>query len=145
MPTFEVHGIAGGYQGPGRQDDHPAHGHGDRLPPPRAEHEAEEDRQARDGISSSRRTLTSRSAAEHALPGYQGKTTGPYADAIRGPMKFAFGKEPVFVREGGSIGAVLSMEQVLKAPIHFSTFRSRSIGYHAPNENYDWRRRGAAG
>ena len=38
-----------------------------------------------------------------------------YADAIRGAMKFAFGKEPVFVREGGSIGAVLSMEKVLKA------------------------------
>ncbi len=50
MPTFEVHGIAGGYQGPGRQDDHPAEGDGDRLLPPRAEHEPEEDRPARHGV-----------------------------------------------------------------------------------------------
>jgi len=34
-------------------------------------------------------------------------------------MKFAFGKDPVFVREGGSIGAVVSMEKVLKAPVFF--------------------------
>ena len=47
MPTFEVHGIAGGYQGARRQDDHPAQGDGDRLLPARAEHEPEEDRPAR--------------------------------------------------------------------------------------------------
>ena len=36
--------------GPGRQDDHPAQGDGDRLLPPRAEHEPEEDREARDRL-----------------------------------------------------------------------------------------------
>ena len=53
-------------------------------------------------------------------------------------MKFAFGKEPVFVREGGSIGAVLSMEKVLKKPIFFLGLSLPEHGYHAPNENYDW-------
>ncbi|HLN80437.1 MAG TPA: peptidase dimerization domain-containing protein, partial [Thermoanaerobaculia bacterium] len=77
-------------------------------------------------------------ASEHALPAYQGKTTGPYADAIRASMKFAFGKEPVFVREGGSIGAVLSMEKVFKAPVFFLGLSLPEHGYHAPNENYDW-------
>ena len=24
LPTFEVHGLVGGYTGPGREDDHPA-------------------------------------------------------------------------------------------------------------------------
>ncbi len=52
--------------------------------------------------------------------------------------RFAFGKEPVFVREGGSIGAVLSMEKVLKKPIFFLGLSLPEHGYHAPNENYDW-------
>ena len=101
--------------GPGRQDDHPAQGDGDRVVPARARHEPQEDRQAGQGVRQEG-TPTSKVSAEHELPAYQGKTTGPYADAIRGAMQFAFGKEPVFVREGGSIGAVLSMEKVLKAP-----------------------------
>ena len=54
-------------------------------------------------------------------------------------MKFAFGKEPVFVREGGSIGAVLSMEHVLRAPVFFLGLSLPEHGYHAPNENFDWR------
>ena len=77
-------------------------------------------------------------SAEHALPAYSGKTTGPYADAIREAMKFGFGKEPVFVREGGSIGAVLSMEKVFKTPIFFLGLSLPEHGYHAPNENFDW-------
>ena len=137
MPTFEVHGIAGGYQGPGVKT----------IVPPKAT-----------AIVSCRlvpamdpkkivKLLTEfvksrnpdvKVSAEHALPAYQGKTTGPYADAIRGAMKFAFGKEPVFVREGGSIGAVLSMEKVFKAPVFFLGLSLPEHGYHAPNENFDW-------
>ncbi len=76
--------------------------------------------------------------AEHALPSYQGMTTGPYAEAIKGAIRFAFAKEPVFVREGGSIGAVLSMEKVLKSPVFFLGLSLPEHGYHAPNENFDW-------
>jgi acetylornithine deacetylase/succinyl-diaminopimelate desuccinylase-like protein len=76
--------------------------------------------------------------AEHGLPAYQGHTEGPHPDAIRAAMKFAFGKDPVFVREGGSIGAVVSMEKVLKAPVFFLGLSLPEHGYHAPNENYDW-------
>ena len=137
MPTFEVHGIAGGYQGPGVKT----------IIPPKAT-----------AIVSCRlvpnmnpkkivRLITEfvkgknpdvKVSAEHELPAYQGKTTGPYADAIRGAMKFAFGKEPVFVREGGSIGAVLSMEKVFKSPVFFLGLSLPEHGYHAPNENFDW-------
>lgn len=76
--------------------------------------------------------------AEHGLPAYQGHTAGAHPDAIRAAMKFAFGKEPVFIREGGSIGAVVSMEKVLKAPVFFLGLSLPEHGYHAPNENYDW-------
>ena len=42
------------------------------------------------------------------------------------------------MREGGSIGAVLTMEQTLKAPVLFLGLSLPEHGYHAPNENYDW-------
>jgi len=53
-------------------------------------------------------------------------------------MKLASGREPVFVREGGSIGAVNSMEKVLGCPVMFLGLSLPEHGYHAPNENYDW-------
>jgi acetylornithine deacetylase/succinyl-diaminopimelate desuccinylase-like protein len=53
-------------------------------------------------------------------------------------MRTAFGKEPAFVREGGSIGAVVTMKKYLKAPIVFLGLSLPEHGYHAPNENFDW-------
>jgi acetylornithine deacetylase/succinyl-diaminopimelate desuccinylase-like protein len=69
---------------------------------------------------------------------YKAPTEGPLAEAVKDAMKFAFGREPVFVREGGSIGAVISMEQVLAAPVMFLGLSLPEHGYHAPNENFDW-------
>ena len=138
MPTFEVHGILGGYQ-EGRTVK--------TIIPPSATaivscrlvpdmNPKKVVKLVSDFVKSKNPDV--KVSAEHALPAYQGKTTGPYADAIRGAMKFAFGKEPVFVREGGSIGAVLSMEKVLKTPVFFLGLSLPEHGYHAPNENYDW-------
>ena len=138
MPTFEVHGILGGYQ-EGRTVK--------TIIPPSATaivscrlvpnmSPKKIVKLVSDFVKSKNPDV--KVSAEHALPAYEGKTTGPYADAIRGAMKFAFGKEPVFVREGGSIGAVLSMEKVLKTPIFFLGLSLPEHGYHAPNENYDW-------
>jgi acetylornithine deacetylase/succinyl-diaminopimelate desuccinylase-like protein len=69
---------------------------------------------------------------------YKAPTTGKFAEAVKGAMKFAFDREPVFVREGGSIGAVISMEQVLKCPVMFLGLSLPEHGYHAPNEYFDW-------
>lgn len=137
-PTFEVHGIAGGYQGPGVKT----------VVPPRATaivscrlvpdmQPAKIVRLVRDFAKSRIPDVEVR--AEHALAPYRGRTTGPHADAIRAAMRFGFGREPVFVREGGSIGAVLSMEKVLRAPVYFLGLSLPEHGYHAPNENFDWR------
>jgi acetylornithine deacetylase/succinyl-diaminopimelate desuccinylase-like protein len=137
MPTFEIHGVVGGYTGPGVKT----------IIPPRAE------------VKVSCRLVPNQTGAKIAkliekfvrsrnpdvkmvlegrLDPYQGQTTGPLADAVRRSVKFAFGKEPVFVREGGSIGAVITMEQVLNAPVMFLGLSLPEHGYHAPNENYDW-------
>ncbi|MFY9550069.1 MAG: M20/M25/M40 family metallo-hydrolase [Thermoanaerobaculia bacterium] len=137
MPTFEVHGIAGGYQGPGVKTIIPPKATAIvscRLVPKMSSQKIV--KLVKDFVK--KKNPDVKVSAEHALPPYEGKTTGPYADAIRGAMKFAFGKEPVFVREGGSIGAVLSMEKVLKSPVFFLGLSLPEHGYHAPNENFDW-------
>jgi hypothetical protein len=53
-------------------------------------------------------------------------------------MKYAFGREPAFTREGGSIGAVVTMKKYLKTPIVFLGLSLPEHGYHAKNENFDW-------
>ena len=137
LPTFEVHGIAGGYQGPGVKT----------IVPPRATAIVScrlvpnmDEKKIAKLVKSfvKERNPDVRVEAEHGLPAYRGHTEGPHPDAIRAAMKFAFGKRPVFVREGGSIGAVVSMEKVLKAPVFFLGLSLPEHGYHAPNENYDW-------
>jgi acetylornithine deacetylase/succinyl-diaminopimelate desuccinylase-like protein len=137
MPTFEVHGLVGGYTGPGIKT----------IIPPRATVKIS-CRLVPDQDPKKIMRLVRAFVKEHnpdvkivteasMLP-YQAPTKGPLADAVRSAMKFAFGSEPVFVREGGSIGAVVSMEKVLNVPVLFMGLSLPEHGYHAPNENYDW-------
>jgi len=75
---------------------------------------------------------------EHGLAPFKGHVTGPYAEAIKDAYKFAFNASCSFTREGGSIGAVKTMEDVLGCDVFFLGLSLPSHGYHAPNENYDW-------
>ena len=73
-----------------------------------------------------------------SLQPYLGDFRGSYADAARRALQFAFGVEPAFIREGGSIGAVVTMQDYLRVPIMFIGLSLPEHGYHAPNEHYDW-------
>ena len=73
-----------------------------------------------------------------SLQPYLGEFSGAYADAARRAIQFGFGKEPAFIREGGSIGAVVTMQEYLRAPIIFIGMSLPEHGYHGPNEHYDW-------
>jgi acetylornithine deacetylase/succinyl-diaminopimelate desuccinylase-like protein len=137
MPTMEVHGLIGGYTGPGIKT----------IIPPRAEVKIscrlvpKQDpkklfKLIRDFVKE--RNPDVKLSGENSMYPYLAPTSGPLADSIKASMKFAFGKEPVFVREGGSIGAVNSMEKVLKCPVMFLGLSLPEHGYHAPNENFDW-------
>ena len=137
MPTFEVHGLVGGYTGPGVKT----------IVPPRAELKVsvrlvpnmtgEKVVKLVKAFVKKKNPDIRIEAGSSAAP-YKGITSGPWVDAAANSIKFAFGKSPVFVREGGTIGAVLSMEQILKCPIVFMGLSLPDHGYHAPNENYDW-------
>jgi acetylornithine deacetylase/succinyl-diaminopimelate desuccinylase-like protein len=137
MPTFEVHGLVGGYNGPGIKT----------VIAPKAEvkiscrlvpnmNPLKIQKLVRAFVKE--RSPDVKIEIENQMWPYKAPTTGPLADAIKDAMKFSFGREPVFVREGGSIGAVNSMEKVFKAPVMFLGLSLPEHGYHAPNENYDW-------
>ncbi len=137
MPTMEIHGVVGGYTGPGIKT----------VIPPKAavkvtcrlvpDQKPEKTARLIKQFVKERNPDVKVSIEKAMLP-YKAPTEGPLADAVKRSMKFAFGKEPTFVREGGSIGAVATMEQVFRCPITFMGLSLPEHGYHAPNENYDW-------
>jgi acetylornithine deacetylase/succinyl-diaminopimelate desuccinylase-like protein len=136
-PTFEVHGIVGGYVGPGVKTAIPYSAEAKvsmRLVP--NQNPDKIFRLVRSFIKE--RNPDVQIHPESFLSPFLGPNTGPYADAAREAMRAAFRKDPAFVREGGSIGAVVTMQKYLRAPIIFLGLSLPEHGYHAPNENFDW-------
>jgi len=136
-PTFEVHGIAGGYTGPGVKTAIAPEAEAKismRLVPNQDPDKVF--KLVRDFIK--KRNADVQVIPESFLEPFLGPAQGRYAEAARDAMKTAFGKAPAFVREGGSIGAVVTMQKYLKAPIVFLGLSLPEHGYHAPNENFDW-------
>jgi acetylornithine deacetylase/succinyl-diaminopimelate desuccinylase-like protein len=137
MPTFEVHGITGGYSGPGVKTVVPYHAEAKistRLV--NNQRPAKIARLIKDYVKKVNPDV--KVEAIQSLEPFLGDFTGPYADAARAAMKYGFGAEAAFTREGGSIGAVVTMQKLLKAPITFLGLSLPEHGYHAKNENYDW-------
>lgn len=137
QPTFEIHGVTGGYNGPGLKSIVPPHAEvkaSFRLAP--GQNSQKVARMVRDFV---RKKNPDVKIMIHPGSGaYLTNTRGPLAEAAKKAIQFAFGKEPVFVREGGSIGSVLSMQKILKCPVMFLGLSLPEHGYHAPNENFDW-------
>lgn len=137
MPTFEVHGITGGYSGPGVKTIVPYKAEAKistRLVP--NQRPAKIAKLIKDFVREINPDV--KVETPQSLEPFVGDFEGDYADAARVAMKFAFGKEPAFTREGGSIGAVVTMQKHLRAPITFLGLSLPEHGYHAKNENYDW-------
>lgn len=137
MPTMEIHGVVGGYQGPGVKS----------IVPPRAEVKisfrlvpgqdpAKIQKQLKTAIKALNPDV--RIQFESGAPAFRTPLTGELPPALKRAMKFAFKKDPVFVRDGGTIGAMTSIEKVLKCPVLFLGLSLPEHGYHAPNENFDW-------
>jgi acetylornithine deacetylase/succinyl-diaminopimelate desuccinylase-like protein len=136
-PTFEVHGIVGGYTGPGIKT----------IVPHRAEAKLSTrlvpDQKPAKVFKLIERFIKSRLpdaevTHEASLDPYLAPMDGAFNDAAAAAVRATFGKQPAFVREGGSIGAVLTMRKTLDAPVTFLGLSLPEHGYHAINENYDW-------
>jgi len=138
LPTFEVHGITGGYQGPGVKTIVPHAAEAKiscRLVPDQEPKKVF--KLIRDFVK--HRNPDVKVEFRAALEPYLGEFSGPYADAASEAMKFGFGRQPAFTREGGSIGAVVTMKNYLKSPVVFLGLSLPEHGYHAKNEYFDWR------
>jgi acetylornithine deacetylase/succinyl-diaminopimelate desuccinylase-like protein len=136
-PTFEVHGIAGGYQGPGIKTVIPHWAEAKvsmRLVPNQVPEKVFQ--LLADYVRQLNPLVEVR--PHGSLAPYIGEFKGPHADALRRAVRRALGVEPAFIREGGSIGAVLTMKKLLDVPILMMGLSLPEHGYHAPNEYFDW-------
>lgn len=61
----------------------------------------------------------------------------PAMEAAHRALKRAFGTDPVYVREGGSIPIVLLFDTILGAPTVLMGFGLPSENIHSPNEHFD--------
>ena len=137
LPTFEIHGVRGGYPGPGLKTIIPGQAEVKvtcRLVP------GQKPRKIAALVKAfvRRRRPDVRVQVQMSLPAYRGVVGGPLASALRRSIRFAFGREPAYVRSGGGIGAVIPMKEVLRCPVLFLGLSLPEHGYHAPNENFDW-------
>lgn len=136
-PTFEIHGLTGGYHGPGVKTVVPSHGElkvSMRLVP----NQTPEKVFALFKKYVSKLNSDVKVIPEGMLHPFKGSFEGPYVECIKRAAKAGFGKEPAFIREGGSIGAVVTMQKAWHVPILFLGLSLPEHGYHAPNEYFDW-------
>lgn len=136
-PTFEVHGMVGGYTGAGVKTAIPPRAElkfSTRLVPDQDPEEI-----ARLIVQRVKECNPDVRVQIHAkLQPYLGAFSGPCTEAAKDALAFGFGKKPVLARGGGSDGAVAIMQKHLKAPITLLGLSLPAHGYHAPNEYYDW-------
>jgi acetylornithine deacetylase/succinyl-diaminopimelate desuccinylase-like protein len=136
-PTFEVHGLTGGYTGAGIKTIVPHRAEAKlscRLVPD----------QTPAGVFNliqrfvKQRCRDAEVIHESSLSPFLVDPSGPHLEAAQQAMFEAFGKRPALTREGGSIGAVVTMDRILRAPVVLLGLSLPEHGYHAVNENFDW-------
>ncbi|HLG20522.1 MAG TPA: M20/M25/M40 family metallo-hydrolase [Bdellovibrionota bacterium] len=138
MPTFEVHGIAGGYQGPGIKTAIPHSATAKislRLVP------GQQFNKIIDLVRTHVKKINPDCEVlmpEKAYPAYAAPKGIPQIALVSDAMEFAFGAKPAFTREGGSIPAVATMEETFKVPVVFLGLSLPEDGYHCPNESFAW-------
>src|SRR6266496_233203 len=137
-PTLEVHGIIGGFTGEGAKMVIPAVSKAKislRLPP--------------DVKSEEAFMLFERRVKELAPAGVEVKVDkilggegvmvmpdSPPMQAAAAALKEYFGKEPIFIREGGSIPVAALFHEVLNVPVVMMGFGLPDDNLHSPNEKY---------
>lgn len=137
-PTLECNGIWGGYQGPGSKTIIPSFAKAKisaRLVG------SQDPRQIREALARHVNDLAPpgvRVEVEHAgdVPAVVIAREHPVVSAAARAMERGFGKRPVFIGTGGSIGPVASFDRVLKLPQVLIGVGLPDDQIHAPNEKF---------
>ena len=135
-PALVVTAVDGGYAGPGTLTAIPARAHARlnlRLVP------EQDPAQARRLVCARLRALTPAQLrlAVRAGPASAATTIDrrhPALGAAARALREAFGREPAFLRSGGSIPIVGTLQALFGAPVVLMGFALPSDGMHAPNE-----------
>lgn len=137
QPTFEIHGISGGYQGPGIKSIVPASAEAKvslRLVPGQSPARV---------IESIRRFVAEVDPMVEVVPlgsapAFVTSVDAPECKAMDRAAERVLGKGLALTRGGGSIPAVAIMAEALHAPVLLMGLSLPEHGYHAPNEFFDW-------
>jgi acetylornithine deacetylase/succinyl-diaminopimelate desuccinylase-like protein len=137
-PTFDACGIWGGYQGEGSKTVLPAAAGAKlsfRLVPNQdpakinAALKQRIDQLCPPGIKAELVGL-------HGAPGVLVPLESPYIEAAARAIEHAFGRRPVFTREGGSIPIVTAFHERLKADALLMGWGQEDDNCHSPNEKF---------
>jgi acetylornithine deacetylase/succinyl-diaminopimelate desuccinylase-like protein len=138
-PTLEINGLTSGYQGEGSKTIVPAWARVKltlRLVPD------QDPRRVVQLVSRYLRTICPPSVRLKLEPGhgaapYRVSPSGPLARAALRSLREAFGREPVLLREGGSIPIVNEFRRVLGADTLLLGLGLPDDNMHSPNEKFD--------
>ncbi len=72
----------------------------------------------------------------HGCPAFVFDPTSKWITAASGAVAAAFGDEPVFIREGGSIPVVMSFKQILNVDTLLLGWGRNSDNLHSPDEHF---------
>lgn len=75
----------------------------------------------------------------HGCSGLVFNTSGPYFQAATSAIEKAFGRAPVFIREGGSIPVVASLKHIFNVETLLLGWGLNSDNLHSPNEHFHQR------
>jgi acetylornithine deacetylase/succinyl-diaminopimelate desuccinylase-like protein len=140
-PTLDANGIWGGFQGEGAKTVLPSKAGAKismRLVPDQDPLKIE--KQFTDYVTS----ITSKTmkleikSMHHAKPAITPIDTDAMKAAVKA-LKKAYGKEPIFMREGGSIPVVETFQTLLGVSTILLGFGLPTENTHSPNENFDLR------
>lgn len=137
-PTLECNGIWGGYQGPGSKTIIPSWAKAKisaRLVGTQDPHAVREAVAAYvRGLAPSGVRVSVESAGD--VPAVVVSRDHPAVAAASRAMRAGFGKDPVFIGTGGSIGPVATFDRVLKLPQIMVGVGLPDDAIHAPNEKF---------
>jgi acetylornithine deacetylase/succinyl-diaminopimelate desuccinylase-like protein len=137
-PTLEVHGIAGGFTGEGAKTVIPAVGKAKislRLPADLNPDEAYSlfERRVKELAPRGVEVIVHK---VHGGDAVIVPVDAPPMQAAAAALKETYGKDPIFIREGGSIPVAALFYNLLNVPVVMMGFGLPDDNLHAPNEKY---------